>query len=212
MFTSFSRPIRHQAAISYLTQKMASICLSYDPWLHRPQILTLASAHRDMRKDYSHLYALNFKQQMCYGCRHPTAETNRLALLFVEMMRGSRTLKKLLLAMLKNKSAAMYTYISIVRFVFFFFGESLYKFSQNNVLCFVKCQPAECKTSLCEKRKPRPLISWVSFCCRTGRSDCSAAIRNQPNSPPSHPCPCDTLSNPHLPSLPLNSGPRVGVG
>lgn len=54
-----------------------------------------------------------------------------------------------------------------------------------------------CKRSPCERRKLRPLISCVRFCRQTGRPNRSAAIRNQPNSPPSHPCPGDTLSHPH---------------
>lgn len=68
-------------------------------------------------------------------------------------------------------------------------------------MCIVKCQmdlpkwkkEAVCKRSSCEKRKLRPLISCVSICSRTGRPNRCAAIRNQLNSPPSHPCPHNTL-------------------
>lgn len=93
----------------------------------------------------------------------------------------------------------------VYEIIFSFLWNSIYWFckkkKKNSLLCIVKCQmdlkkwknEAVCKRSSCEKRKLRPLISCVSICSRTGRPNHSAAIRNQPNSPSSHPCPHDTL-------------------
>lgn len=63
--------------------RMASICLSHDLWLQGPHIFRPACTSLVIKRDDSHLYVLNFKQQRCYGCRHPTVHTNKWARLCV---------------------------------------------------------------------------------------------------------------------------------
>lgn len=162
----------------------ASVCFSYDLRVPGPHVCELAAHEKDWEDDEVIIINVLWAQTFCRS-------EKSLRLCCSHCSRGASFSRCLLGIMcgeqLKSKTPV---YAKIVRLI-----------HKPTLKCQTDLQKWKkgpvCKRSPCERRKLRPLISCVRVCRQTGRPNRSAAIRNQPNSPRSHPCPGDTLSHPH---------------